>query len=77
MIDKLRKINAKLLEKNLHNDEKEKYLIIERILKNDKCFFQMNIEMAFAILRDLEISEDDLPKVYEDLIDIKNYSEEL
>lgn len=71
MIEKLRIINNDLKKKT--NDKK--YFLIEKILKDDKAFFKMDIETSFSILRDLEIKEENIKKVYEELIDAKNYSE--
>ena len=70
MINELRIINNKLKEET----PDKKYILIDKILKDDKCFFKMDIETSYAILRDLKIKEEDLQKVYEALIDITNYS---
>ena len=73
MIEKLREVNDKLIKLNV-NDEKnlKKYKLIQKILKDDKCFFKMKIEYAYSILRDLGIKEQDLKKVYLELINSKN-----
>lgn len=72
MIKKLIMINDALLEKNKNNISKyKKYSLIKEILNKDKPFFNMEIEYAYAILRDLTIPEDKLKIVYEALIDIK------
>ena len=73
MIEKLQMINSKLIQLNENNEiNLKKYKLIEKILNDDKCFFKMNIESAYSILRDLEIPESDLKTVYMNLIDIKN-----
>lgn len=70
MINKLKEINNKILENNLENAEVlKKHQIIKKILDEDKCFFKMSIENAYAILRDLTIKEEDLQMVYMELID--------
>lgn len=70
MINKLKEINNKILENNLENAEVlKKHQIIKKILDEDKCFFRMPIENAYAILRDLTIKEEDLQMVYMELID--------
>ena len=43
------------------------------MLKNNQCFFELDIETSYAILRDLGFKEDDLEKVYSLLIDPSNY----
>lgn len=58
MIDKLRK-QAKLLEK-----QDSKYQIIEKILENDKCFLEMDIDASYSILKDLNILPSDIDNVY-------------
>ncbi len=70
MIEKLRKICDGEIKLSSNN---EKYLIIRKILNDDKCFLKMNIETSLAILRDLGIKEENLMGIYEELIDIKNF----
>lgn len=72
MIEKLRKINNKLIELNSNDEEKlKKYILIKKVLADEKCFFKMEIEYAYSILRDLGVEEKDLKKIYMQLIDIK------
>ena len=40
-------------------------------MEDDNCFFKMNIEYAYAILRDLGIPEEELEYIYFKLIDPK------
>ena len=47
--------------------------LLKEILNEDKFIFKIDIETAYAILRDLTINEEDLEKVYSELIDINNY----
>ncbi len=73
MIEKLRTLNERLIELNMNDKVNlKKYQCIQKILKEDQCFFKMEIEYAYSILRDLGIQEQDLRKVYLELIDIKN-----
>ena len=73
MIEKLREINNKLIKLNSDDEKKlKKHKIIQKILNDDKWFFKMEIEYAYAILRDLGINEKDLKKVYMELINPKN-----
>lgn len=74
MVEKLRGLNEKLI--NNYQDDTvnlEKQKLIKEILNEDKFIFKIDIETAYAILRDLTIKEEDLEKVYSELIDINNY----
>ena len=62
----------KLIEANMGKEEEKKYQVIKKILSDDKCFFKMEIEYAYSILRDLGIPEEELKNYYSELIDIKN-----
>lgn len=69
MIDVLKLRVNKLIEENKDNKEKlEKYKLIKEILNKDDCFLNMSIEYAYAILRDLGVSEEKLKDVYLELI---------
>ena len=74
MVEKLKELNEKLIN-NYQNDSinLEKHKLKEQILNEDKFIFKIDIETAYAILRDLTIKEEDLEKVYSELIDINNY----
>ena len=74
MVDRLKELNEKLI--NNYRDDTvnlEKQKLIKEILNEDKFIFKIDIETAYAILRDLTIKEEDLEKVYSELIDINNY----
>ncbi len=74
MIEQLRMIAIRLMqEKKDSPEEVKKYQLIEEMLKNNQCFFELDIETSYAILRDLGFKEDDLEKVYSLLIDPSNY----
>lgn len=69
MIGKLRDINEKLISLNKNNEkELKKQILIKKILKEKDCFLKMSIENAYSILRDLKISEENLKKVYLELV---------
>lgn len=73
MIEKLRALNERLIELNVDDEVNiKKYQCIQKILQEDKCFLKMEVEYAYSILRDLGIQEQDLRKVYLELIEIKN-----
>ena len=42
-------------------------------MEDKKCFFKLDINTAYNILRDLKIKEEDIKKVYMNLIDANNY----
>lgn len=69
MVEKLRILNKKMIEKS----GSEKYLVIDNILADDKCFFKMSVEEAYAILRDLGIEDENIRKIYLELVDAKNF----
>ena len=74
MIKRLKEINSLLIENNFNNDiVLKKQKLIQQILKDDKCFYKINIKTAYAILKDLEIDQKNIKKIYLELIDSKNY----
>ena len=73
MLEKLRLINNKFLEIKTDENELKKQQLIKKVLNDDKCFFKMNVEQAYAILRDLDFSKEELKEIYSELIDYKNY----
>ena len=68
MLDKLR-----IQCKSLMELDKEKYEMIENILNNDNCFFEIDMNTAYAILRDLKVKEEDINKIYLELVKLENY----
>ncbi len=71
MIEELKIINEKYIEDYKENShELKKYELIRKILNEKDCFLKMNIEYAYAILRDLKIPEDQIRNVYLELISI-------
>lgn len=74
MVDRLKELNEKLIN-NYQDDHVnlEKQKLIKEILNEDKFIFKIDIETAYQVLRDLTIKEEDLEKVYTELIDIDNY----
>ena len=74
MIKELRKLNLALIKENENNQEElKKQLLIQKLLENDRCFFEVDIETSYSILKDLHIPDNHLKDVYCNLIDIKNY----
>lgn len=70
MVDKIKALNEKLIILS-ENDlvELNKQILIKKILSEDHCFFKMDIETSYALLRDLRIPEDNVKEVYMKLID--------
>jgi hypothetical protein len=62
MLNKLRELTQELLNKNDENFKK--YSIISDILKNDKCFYEMDMDTAISILNDLGYSYNDSLRIY-------------
>lgn len=73
MIENLIVINNRLIKEYENNEEKQKrHLLIKKILETKNIFYKMKIEMAYSILRDLKIKEENIKSVYMNLIDAKN-----
>ena len=71
MLEKLKLIASSLIEINKNNPkELKKYQIIKQILNKKDCFLNMDINYAYTILKDLQIPNEELKKVYMQLIDI-------
>ena len=72
MLEKLKQINNTKLE--LYNKDKEKqkiYQLIANLLEVDNLFLKIDMETAYAILRDLDFEEKELNQIYCQLIDPK------
>ena len=74
MIEKLKELNEKLINSGTVNEtDLKKQLLIQKLLKDKECFFKMDIQTAFSLLSDLKVPNEDLKRVYSELIDVKNY----
>lgn len=74
MLNKLRERNCELIEKFTNeNNEKEQsiQLIIQELLKNEKCFFDLSMEESYKILKCLGFSFDESGKIYLKLLESK------
>lgn len=72
MIEKLKILNNKLKEASIGSEsELRKYLLIEKILEEENSFLKMDIEVAYALLRDLKIPEEKIKELYLELISIQ------
>ena len=67
MLNKLREINKKLiLESEKNNNSKENVIqtVIQELLKNDRCFFDITMEESYRILKSLGFSIDESEEIY-------------
>ena len=62
------KVDELLLISANNEVEYRKYKIIKEVLIDDDCFLNIDIEHAYAILRDLGIEEERLRSCYSSLI---------
>lgn len=77
MIKKLRELNKNLINKYQDDDDKlKKQLLIEKLLKDDLCFFKIKLETAYSMLSDLGFESNDIDNIYLELIDKKYYKKE-
>lgn len=69
ILEKLRQLNENKIVLN-EDDKKElkRQKEIQKMLEDDKCFFKMNIEQSYNVLRDLGIEEGALRAIYLELI---------
>lgn len=63
-----RKADELLRKSSINSIEFRKFQIINDILKYDDCFLAIDIEHAYAILRDLGIDEEQIDSYYDALI---------
>ena len=74
MLEKLKEINVKIIEQCSDDEEKSKQLLIQKILDEDNCFMKMNVDVAYALLRELNIDESMLKDTYLELINPVSHS---
>ena len=69
MIEELKKIADRFIKIYSDNPiELEKYIVIKELLNKKDLFSSIDIDYAYSILRDLQIPEEELKKVYIDLL---------
>lgn len=59
------------------NEIKSKLDILDEVLANDNCFFDMSMETAISILNFLGVEENKILDTYYELINPKNYKSEI
>ena len=76
MLQNLKNKNDELLTKyqNENNDEKKfVHNLIKTLLSDENCFFKMNMEEAYQILKDLEYTIEESHDIYIELINENNF----
>lgn len=73
MVDKLRKINNSLIDEKTNLKDIERQLLIKKIISRDDFIFNVDMEDAYSIFRDLGFKEEELKQIYRELISFKNY----
>lgn len=68
MIDKLRTIAQLKYENAKSKDEKTKYEIICKILKDDNCIKKMKTPTAYQLLYDLDFNDKEVNDIYMELV---------
>ena len=68
MQENLKKLSELHLSKCTDKREKERYLLINKILQDNECFKKMKTETAYKLLNDLGFKLHELKKVYNELI---------
>lgn len=77
MQSKLQTIVSKLLQlKELSEDKRKRFEIIQRLLEDEQCFFKIDTDTAYSILNDLGFSFEEATDIYKELINSKNYNKE-
>lgn len=72
MLEKLIEINNNIINQTTNEKEKEKHLLIKKILDDKNCFLKMDIETSYALLRELNIPDKNIKNTYLNLIDPSN-----
>ncbi len=72
MLEKLVNVNNNIINQTKDEQQKKKHLLIKKILEDKQCFFKMDIETSYALLRELNVPEESIKKVYSILIDSSN-----
>ena len=74
-IKEIRNLSVEKREQILQAGENtEKIDNVINFLKDDMCFFEINIDISVPILLYLGISEEKVEEVFFDLIDFKNFN---
>ena len=72
MLEKLVEVNNNIINQTNDEEKKKKHLLIKKILDDKQCFFKMDIETSYALLRELNVPEESIKNIYFNLIDPSN-----
>lgn len=72
MLEKLVQVNNNIINQTNDEEKKKKHILIKKILNDKQCFFKMDIETSYAILRELNVPEESIKNIYSNLIDPSN-----
>lgn len=72
MLEKLVEVNNNIINQTNDEEKKKKHLLIKKILDDKQCFFKMDIETSYALLRELNVPEENIKNIYSNLIDPSN-----
>lgn len=72
MLEKLVQVNNNIINQTNDEEKKKKHILIKKILDDKQCFFKMDIETSYAILRELNVPEESIKNIYSNLIDSSN-----
>ncbi|MBQ9012920.1 MAG: hypothetical protein IJ094_05065 [Bacilli bacterium] len=72
MLEKLIEVNNNIINQTSDEEKKKKHILIKKILDDKQCFFKMDIETSYALLRELNIPEENIKNIYSNLIDPSN-----
>lgn len=75
VLQKVREVtNRLLLSENISKEKKQRLELISNILKDDQCFFKIDVDTAYNIIRDLGFSHEETKSIYKELISSKNFN---
>ncbi len=64
----LKRYAQKMYDNSSSEEDKFKYELILNILDDDDCFKKMKTETALKILKDLQLEDDEVNKIYNSII---------
>ncbi len=66
--EKLKKFAQALFDNSSKEEDKFKYELILNILDDDDCFKKMSTETAYKLLKDLQLEDDEIDRIYNTII---------
>lgn len=68
MVETLRKLVEEKIDICENPEDRERLLVISKILLDDNCFKMMKTETAYKLLSDIGYSTEEVKKIYLDLM---------